>query len=159
MKTILHFILVIISCVCLHFLLVFTSCFYFHFILFQTSCKLIWKNGIFQLHVVKGELCWRLLQCFRLTNQRKWTNLCSNGALPFHPLPPPPPLWSRTVKNPDVGTSLVRSLILLHCSLICLIHTARFARALRCAHSLSPSLAGKWIIRWLFCWVFFCSGP
>ena len=35
------------------------------------------------------------------------------------------------------GHSLVRSLVRSHCSLIRLLRTARYARALRCAHSLA----------------------
>ena len=39
-----------------------------------------------------------------------------------------------------LGHSLLRSLVRLHRSLIRLLRTARFARALRCAHSLARSL-------------------
>ena len=49
-----------------------------------------------------------------------------------------------------LGHSLVRSLVRSHRSLVRLLRTARFARALRCAHSfarslpsLTPSLVGK----------------
>ena len=52
--------------------------------------------------------------------------------------------WFRTAKNPDVRS---------HHSLIRLLCTVSFARALRCAHSfacsLTPELVGKWIIRCL----------
>ena len=61
-----------------------------------------------------------------------------------------------------LGHSLVRSLVPSHRSLVRLLRTARFARALRCAHSfarsltsLTPSLVGKWLIRLLFCLCFF----
>ena len=58
-----------------------------------------------------------------------------------------------------------RSSIRSHRSLICLLHPACFARALRCAHlfahsltSLTSSLVGEWKIRWLiFQWFFSVS--
>ena len=63
-------------------------------------------------------------------------------------------LWSKTVKNPDVGTgplhSLVRSLVFSHRrrTLFCLLRPAHFARVLRCAHSfaclLTHSLQSSW---------------
>ena len=40
-----------------------------------------------------------------------------------------------------LGHSLLRSLVRSHLSLICLLHTARFARALRCVHSFTRSRA------------------
>ena len=73
-------------------------------------------------------------------------------------------LWARTTKNTDWSTGplarpFARSLVRSHCSLVRLLRTAGFARALRCAHSfarsLIPSLVGKWFIRWLFCLCFF----
>ena len=39
-----------------------------------------------------------------------------------------------------LGHSLVRSLVCSHCSLVHLRRTTRFARALRCTHSLARSL-------------------
>ena len=54
------------------------------------------------------------------------------------------------IETSGLGHSLVCSLIRSHRSLVCLLRTARFARALRCAHSfgrsltlLTPSLVGK----------------
>ena len=50
------------------------------------------------------------------------------------------------------GHSLVPSLIHLHCSLICLLRTARFTRALRFAYlfaRFTPELVGQWTKR---CW-------
>jgi len=59
-----------------------------------------------------------------------------------------------------------RSSVRSHRSLIRLLRTARFARALRCAHSfarsltsLTPSLVGKWLIRWLLNLCFFLFWP
>ena len=43
-----------------------------------------------------------------------------------------------------LGHSLVRSLVRSHRSLVCLLRTARFARALRCAHSFAPEVVGRW---------------
>ena len=53
-----------------------------------------------------------------------------------------------------LGHSLVRSLVRLHCSLLCLLRTACFPRALICllAHSLTP----EWMIRRLNT-TWFCS--
>ena len=53
-----------------------------------------------------------------------------------------------------LGHSLLRSLVRSHCSLIRLLRTARFARALRCscsfarslAQSLTPELMEKWFL-------------
>ena len=67
--------------------------------------------------------------------------------------------WFKTAKNTEVlGHSLVCWLVCSHRSLLCLLQTARFARALRCAHSftrsltsLIPSLVGQLMIGWLFC--------
>ena len=53
-----------------------------------------------------------------------------------------------------LGHSLIRSLIHSHRSLIRLLRTARFVRALRCAHSLAPKLVGQWNI-----FVQFLKGP
>ena len=54
------------------------------------------------------------------------------------------------IETEVLGHSLVRSLVRSHRSLVRLLWTARFARALRCAHSfarsltsLTPSLVGK----------------
>ena len=65
-------------------------------------------------------------------------------------------LWSKTTKNTDCSTGP-----LAH-PFVRLLRTARFALALRCAHSfacsltsLTPSLVGQWLIRWLFCLCFF----
>ena len=68
-----------------------------------------------------------------------------------------------------VGHSLVRSLVCSHCSLVCLLHTARFARSLCCAHSfacwlvrsLTPSRARGKVNDWLavFLGSFPGSGP
>ena len=61
-----------------------------------------------------------------------------------------------------LGHSFVCLLIRSYRSLICLIHTACFARALHCAHlfaclliSFISKLLGKWMIRWLFFLSFF----
>ena len=61
------------------------------------------------------------------------------------------------IQTEILGHSLVRSLIRSHRSIFRLLRTARFARALRCAHSfarsltlLTPSLVRKGMIRWLF---------
>ena len=64
-----------------------------------------------------------------------------------------------------VGHSLVFPLVHSHHSLVRLLCTTRFARALHCTHSfacsltsLTPLLMGKWLIRWQFflcfslCW-------
>ena len=52
-----------------------------------------------------------------------------------------------------------RSSVRSHRSLVHLLRTARFARALHCAHSLTrsltPLLVGQWMIGWLFCLCFF----
>ena len=57
-----------------------------------------------------------------------------------------------------LGHLLICSIVLSHCSLICLLRTACFFCALRCAHSFARSLArslthsqlvGKWMIRCL----------
>ena len=53
-----------------------------------------------------------------------------------------------------LGHSLVRSIVCSHRSLICLLRTTRFARALRCAHS----WVSEWLDGYLFC-VLFYSGP
>ena len=54
------------------------------------------------------------------------------------------------IQTEVLGHSLVRSLVRSHRSIVRLLRTARFARALRCAHSfarsltsLTPSLVGK----------------
>ena len=64
-------------------------------------------------------------------------------------------LWSKIEKNTDVSTGpfarpFARSLVHSQRSLLPLLQTARFARALRCAHSfarsltsLTPSLVGQ----------------
>ena len=63
-------------------------------------------------------------------------------------LPRPHPLWSGTAKNTEVlGHSPICLLLRLHCSLILLLHTARFACALYCAHSL-PSSWGRGFCLW-----------
>ena len=56
-----------------------------------------------------------------------------------------------------LGHSLVCSLVRSHRSLVCLLCTAHFARALRCATPtlLTPLLMGKSMIRWLFILSFF----
>ena len=61
-----------------------------------------------------------------------------------------------------LGHSLIRSLVRSYRSLVRLLRTARFARALHCAHSfarsltsLAPSLVGKGMARRLFCLCFF----
>ena len=66
------------------------------------------------------------------------------------------------IQTEVLGHSLVRSLVRSHRSLVRLLRTASFARALHCAHSfarsltlLTPSLVGQWYIRWLFCLFFF----
>merc|ERR1712136_322498 len=66
------------------------------------------------------------------------------------------------IQTEVLGHSLVRSLVPSHRSLVRLLRTARFARALRCAHSFARSLTSlthslviKGIIRWLFCLCFF----
>ena len=66
------------------------------------------------------------------------------------------------IQTEVLGHSLVRSLVRSHRSLVRLLRTARFARALRCAHlfarsltSLTSSLVGQWMIRWLFRLCFF----
>ena len=65
-----------------------------------------------------------------------------------------------------LGKSLVHSLVHSYHSLLRLLHTTCFACAPSCAHSfarsltlLTPSLVGKWMIRWLFILCFFYSGP
>ena len=65
-----------------------------------------------------------------------------------------------------LGHSLVRSLVHSHRSLLCLLRPARFARALRCTllfacllTSLTPSLVGQGMVRWLFFCVLFYFGP
>ena len=75
--------------------------------------------------------------------------------------------WSQTLK---IGmlvmrNLLTRSLVRSHRSLLRLLRTTHFARALRCAHlfahsltSLTPSLVGQWMIGWLFILRFFYSG-
>ena len=55
------------------------------------------------------------------------------------------------IQTEVLGHSLVRSLLCSHRSLVRLLRTARFARALR---SLT-SLVGQWMIRWLFYLCFF----
>ena len=57
-------------------------------------------------------------------------------------------LWSKIAKNTEYWAT--RSSVRSHRSLVRLLRTARFARALRCAHSfarlltsLTPSLMGK----------------
>ena len=49
--------------------------------------------------------------------------------------------WFRLTKNQDVlGHSLLTPPFHLHCSLVCLLRIARFARAFRCTHLLAHSL-------------------
>ena len=45
------------------------------------------------------------------------------------------------IQTEVLGHSLVRSLVCSHCSLVCLLWTARFTRALHCTHSFARSLA------------------
>ena len=64
------------------------------------------------------------------------------------------------------GHSFVHSLVCLHHSHVCLLHTVCFAHPFSCAHSfaclLTHSFLSSWESEWLdsyFCCVFFCSGP
>ena len=84
-------------------------------------------------------------------------------AIIFNPMS----LWSKIEKNTDLSTGplarpFARLLVRSHRSLIHLLQTSRFARALRCAHSfarsltsLTPSLVGQWFIRLLLYQCFF----
>ena len=80
---------------------------------------------------------------------RQFHTISSHCAPPPSSLPLPPPVRYRCtlgkngMKSTRRGHSLVRSLVRSHCSLICLLRTARFAPALRCARSLA---------RLLTCW-------
>ena len=80
---------------------------------------------------------------------RRFHTISSHWAPPPSSLPLPPPVRYRCtlgkngMKSTRRGHSLVRSLVRSHCSLICLLRTARFAPALRCARSLA---------RLLTCW-------
>ena len=49
-------------------------------------------------------------------------------------------LEQQKIQTAVLGHSLIRSLVRSHRSLICLLRTACFARALRCAHSFARSL-------------------
>ena len=75
--------------------------------------------------------------------------------------------WIIREETRVLGHSFVRLLVCSHRSLIRLLRTAHFARALRCAHSfahlltsLVPSLVGQWMLGWLFILCsFLYSGP
>ena len=99
-------------------------------------------------------------------------NICMSLGLSLRVSPPPlySPchyhLWSRITKNPDLSTMLlVRSLVCSHCSLIRLLHIARFALLASLArsaalthllaHSLTRSLPRSWESE-LFDGYFFC---
>ena len=76
--------------------------------------------------------------------------------------PPIRPLWSRKAKNPDISTgSLACPSARLHAlyhSLVSLLRTACFTRALRCAHFFAcslPRLCGGELLNDYFCCVFF----
>ena len=75
-----------------------------------------------------------------------------------------PALWSKTAKNKDCSTRPLARLFArsMYHSLVCFLQTARFARALRCAHlfarsliSLTFELVGKLLIGLLFFLCFF----
>ena len=75
-----------------------------------------------------------------------------SSLFPVRPPDSSTPLWFVPNKNRDIrlGHSLVRSHVRSHRSLVRLLRTACFTRALRCAHSftrlltsLTPSLVGK----------------
>jgi len=79
-------------------------------------------------------------QFFILETRNEWKtyhNFCLNGeSLPRRTVGPMTMKSTRRV----LGHSLLRSLVRSHRSLIRLLRTARFARALRCAHSFARSL-------------------
>ena len=76
-------------------------------------------------------------------------------------------LWSKTAKNTDWSTRpLTRPFARSLAPLVHLLRTARFARALHCAHLLARSLTsltrllvGNWIFWWLFILCFFLFWP
>ena len=102
------------------------SFFVFDFLAF---CSCLKHVSLFLLHSLLA--CWLacLLECLNAS---------------FHSGPDQP-----KIQNEVLGHSLVRSLVRSNRSLVRLLRTARFARALRCAHSfacsltsLTPSLVG-----------------
>ena len=70
------------------------------------------------------------------------------------------------IQTEVLGHSLVCSLVPSHRSLVCLLRSTRFARALHCVHSLArsltlltPELVRKCMIGWLFYLCFFLFWP
>ena len=89
-------------------------------------------------------------------NRNICNNLCSYMQLCISIAPPLPPLLlpqHSDSRDHEIGTlvmghSPIRSLVRSHRSLVRLLRTARFARALCCAHSFTPLLSQTFLSSW-----------
>ena len=77
-------------------------------------------------------------RCDKRVTRVVWSNATADT---FTPPPPHSGPEHERIQTEILGQSLVRSLIRTHRSLVCLLRTTRFARALCCAPWLARSLA------------------
>ena len=110
----------------------------------------IFKPDMMMVNVVEMDGTTWVAEVQRNTTVEKMKLLALTHATSHHHLDRCTMVQNNQIQTEVLGHSLVRSLVRSHRSLARLLRTARFARALRCAHSfarsltsLTPLLVGK----------------